>query len=101
MSGRPAGAAYGALLLACLPVGKAVVFALLHQALFGLHLGMAFAPNHKGMEMPGPAGERWGHLRRQVLTSRYDKRGYVFLGTATTAALVIWLRTWSPGQVLV
>jgi len=26
-------------------------------------------------------------------TSRYDKRGYVFLGTGTTAALVIWLRT--------
>ncbi|GAA3034767.1 acyl-CoA desaturase [Streptomyces olivoverticillatus] len=27
-------------------------------------------PNHKGMEMPDPDGERWGHLRRQVLTSR-------------------------------
>ncbi|MGY3684674.1 hypothetical protein ACVWXU_008297 [Streptomyces sp. TE33382] len=25
--------------------------------------------------------------------TRYDKRGYVFLGTATAAALVIWLRT--------
>lgn len=49
-------AGYGVLLLACLPVGKAVVFALLHQALFGLHLGMAFAPNHKGMDMPDPAG---------------------------------------------
>ncbi|GAA1728906.1 fatty acid desaturase family protein [Streptomyces yatensis] len=70
-------AGYGALLLTCLPVGKAVVFALLHQALFGLHLGMAFAPNHKGMEMPDPAGERWGHLRRQVLTSRNVRGGPV------------------------
>ncbi|AEM84195.1 fatty acid desaturase family protein [Streptomyces violaceusniger] len=70
-------AGYGALLLTCLPVGKAVVFGLLHQALFGLHLGMAFAPNHKGMEMPGPAGERWGHLRRQVLTSRNVRGGPV------------------------
>ena len=70
-------AGYGALLLTCLPVGKAVVFALLHQALFGLHLGMAFAPNHKGMDMPDPAGERWGHLRRQVLTSRNVRGGPV------------------------
>ncbi|MFJ2271649.1 transposase [Streptomyces sp. NPDC098085] len=28
-----------------------------------------------------------------VVASRYGKRGYVFLGTATTAALAIWLRT--------
>ncbi|WP_030830446.1 fatty acid desaturase family protein [Streptomyces hygroscopicus] len=70
-------AGYAALLLTCLPVGKAVAFALLHQALFGLHLGMAFAPNHKGMDMPDPAGERWGHLRRQVLTSRNVRGGPV------------------------
>ncbi|MEU8824985.1 acyl-CoA desaturase [Streptomyces sp. NPDC048636] len=68
---------YGILLLTCLPVGKAMVFALLHHALFGLHLGMAFAPNHKGMEMPDPTGERWGHLRRQVLTSRNVRGGAV------------------------
>ncbi|WP_431773997.1 fatty acid desaturase family protein [Streptomyces cucumeris] len=68
---------YGVLLLSCLPVGKALAFALLHQALFGLHLGMAFAPNHKGMEMPDAAGERWGHLRRQVLTSRNVRGGAV------------------------
>ncbi|WP_374215379.1 IS5 family transposase [Streptomyces sp. NEAU-Y11] len=29
----------------------------------------------------------------RAVATRYDKRGYVFLGTATTAALVIWLRT--------
>ncbi|MET9478089.1 fatty acid desaturase family protein [Streptomyces sp. NPDC002917] len=74
---------YATLLLTVMSPGKAVVFALVHHALFGLHLGMAFAPNHKGMEMPDPDGDRWGHLQRQVLTSR-NVRGAVltdwFLG---------------------
>jgi fatty acid desaturase len=61
---------YAALLLTAMSPVKALAFAALHQALFGLHLDMAFAPNHKGMEMPDPDGERWGHLHRQVLTSR-------------------------------
>ncbi|MEU1773909.1 acyl-CoA desaturase [Streptomyces sp. NPDC012842] len=63
-------ALYATLLLTVMSPGKALVFALVHHALFGLHLGMAFAPNHKGMEMPDPDGDRWGHLQRQVLTSR-------------------------------
>lgn len=74
---------YVALLLSSMSLGKALVFGLLHHALFGLHLGMVFAPNHKGMEMPDPNGERWGHLRRQVLTSRNVRGGPVtdwFLG---------------------
>ncbi|WP_435881800.1 IS5 family transposase [Streptomyces parvus] len=29
----------------------------------------------------------------RAVATRYDKRGYVFLGTATAAAIVIWLRT--------
>ncbi|MGM9337641.1 IS5 family transposase [Streptomyces murinus] len=29
----------------------------------------------------------------RAVATRYDKRGYVFLGTATAAALAIWLRT--------
>ncbi len=70
-------AGYATLLLCAMSPGKAVVFALLHHALFGLHLGMVFAPNHKGMEMPDPDGERWGHLRRQVLTSRNVRGGPV------------------------
>ncbi len=49
--------------------GKAIAFAALHHALFGLHLGSVFAPNHKGMEMPG-ADTHWGHLEKQVRTSR-------------------------------
>lgn len=28
----------------------------------------------------------------RAVATRYDKRGYVFLGTATAAALAIWLR---------
>ncbi|MDX3849972.1 acyl-CoA desaturase [Streptomyces sp. AK02-01A] len=67
---------YVTLLLTTLTVGQAIVFALLHQMLLGLHLGMAFAPNHKGMEMPDPENSQgWGHLRRQVLTSRNIRGG--------------------------
>ncbi|WP_420341189.1 IS5 family transposase [Streptomyces werraensis] len=29
----------------------------------------------------------------RAVATRYDKRGYIFLGTATTAALLIWLRS--------
>ncbi|WP_430377525.1 fatty acid desaturase family protein [Streptomyces sp. B1-3] len=75
--------AYATLLLTVMSPGKALAFAAIHQALFGLHLGMSFAPNHKGMEMPDPDGESWGHLRRQVLTSRNIRGGAVtdwFLG---------------------
>jgi fatty acid desaturase len=68
---------YVALLAVAMSPGKAVAFALLHHALFGLHLGSVFAPNHKGMEMPDPDGERWGHLRRQVVTSRNVRRGWL------------------------
>lgn len=75
---------YLTLLLTTLTLGQAVVFALIHQMLLGLHLGMAFAPNHKGMEMPDPeSSENWGHLRRQVLTSRNIRGGALtdwFLG---------------------
>ncbi|MCX4821107.1 acyl-CoA desaturase [Streptomyces sp. NBC_01142] len=77
-------AAYATLLLTTMPPAHALVFALIHQMLLGLHLGMAFAPNHKGMEMPDEESEeRWGHLRRQVLTSRNIRGGLVtdwFLG---------------------
>jgi fatty acid desaturase len=57
-----------AVLLVLSPV-KAVVFIVVHQALFGLYLGCSFAPNHKGMPVLA-AGDRTDFLRRQVLTSR-------------------------------
>ncbi|WP_255946088.1 fatty acid desaturase family protein [Streptomyces odontomachi] len=66
---------YTTLLFTAMPPGRALLFLALHQALFGLHLGLAFAPNHKGMAMPDPGGEGWGHLRRQVLTSRNIRGG--------------------------
>ncbi|MGW8972271.1 transposase [Streptomyces platensis] len=39
--------------------------------------------------------ERAINRRKQsrAVATRYDKRGYVYLGTATAAALVIWLQT--------
>ncbi|SPT50322.1 fatty acid desaturase family protein [Actinomadura madurae] len=67
---------YLALALSLLPVEKAVALMVVQHALFGLHLGAVFAPNHKGMAMPEP-GQRWGHLRRQVLTSRNVRGGPV------------------------
>lgn len=78
-------AGYAALLLTLLSPLQALAFALVHQMLLGVHLGMAFAPNHKGMEMPDshPDGDTWGHLRRQVLTSRNIRGGALtdwFLG---------------------
>jgi fatty acid desaturase len=65
----------GGLLLVMSP-GKALAFAAIHHALFGLHLGSVFAPNHKGMEMP-EEDSRWGHLEKQVLTSRNVDGGLV------------------------
>ncbi len=62
-------AAYFGLVLAALPLGKAVAFLAVHQALLGVYLGCVFAPNHKGMLMVTPE-MRLDFLRRQVLTSR-------------------------------
>ncbi|MFE3187741.1 fatty acid desaturase family protein [Nocardia sp. NPDC059240] len=66
--------AYAAALLVVLPVDKALAFAAVHQALFGLYMGCIFAPNHKGM--PTLTGDdRPDYLRRQVLTSRNVRGG--------------------------
>ncbi|MEU4195724.1 acyl-CoA desaturase [Kribbella sp. NPDC026611] len=71
-------AVYFAALFLILTPGQAIVFALVHHMVFGLHLGSVFAPNHKGMEMPDPeAANSWGHLEKQVLTSRNVNGGLV------------------------
>lgn len=62
-------AGYLAFVLAVMPPWQALAFIAVHQALFGLYLGIVFAPNHKGMPMP-PPGVSWGHCQQQVLTSR-------------------------------
>jgi fatty acid desaturase len=57
-----------ALVLVLSPL-QAVAFIVVQQGLFGLYLGCAFAPNHKGMPTLTDADEL-DFLRRQVLTSR-------------------------------
>ncbi|MFF0268850.1 fatty acid desaturase family protein [Kribbella sp. NPDC004536] len=71
---------YVAALYVLLPAGKATAFLGLQLAIFGVCLGAAFAPNHKGMPIV-PAGMKLDFLRRQVLTSR-NIRGGVFTDLA-------------------
>ncbi|WP_249998306.1 acyl-CoA desaturase [Actinoplanes sp. M2I2] len=65
-------AGYLAALFLVLTPGQALAFLVVHQALFGVYLGLTFAPNHKGM--PHPTGNE-DYLRKQVLTSRNVRGG--------------------------
>ena len=67
-------AGYLSALLIILSTLQAIAFLLVHQALFGVYLGMTFAPNHKGM--PHPTGDE-DYLRKQVLTSRNVRGGWL------------------------
>jgi fatty acid desaturase len=67
---------YLAIVFLVLPPVKAVVFILVQQGLFGLYLGISFAPNHKGMPILD-AADQSDFLRRQVLTSRNVKGGWL------------------------
>jgi fatty acid desaturase len=69
-------AGYLSVVFLVLPPVKAVVFIAVQQALFGLYLGMSFAPNHKGMPILD-AGDQTDFLRRQVLTSRNVRGGWL------------------------
>ncbi|MEX0617212.1 MAG: acyl-CoA desaturase [Candidatus Woykebacteria bacterium] len=60
---------YVVLVLYALGPGQAVAFIVVHQALFGLYLGLVFAPNHKGMPLLD-GDSQLGFLRSQVRTSR-------------------------------
>jgi fatty acid desaturase len=62
-------AGYLTVLLVVLSPLQAVAFVVVHQGLFGLYLGCAFAPNHKGMPTL-TEDDQLDFLRRQVLTSR-------------------------------
>ena len=73
-------AAYLALLVTALTWQQALVFAAVHQALFGIYLGCSFAPNHKGMPVL-EADQAADPLLRQVLTSR-NVRGGIFVDHA-------------------
>jgi fatty acid desaturase len=63
-----------AVLLVLSPV-KALVFLAVHQGVFGLYMGCAFAPNHKGMPILA-ADTEVDYLRRQVITSRNVRGGW-------------------------
>ena len=65
--------AYLTALIVVLSPLQALAFLVVHQALFGVYLGMTFAPNHKGM--PHPTGDE-DFLRKQVLTSRNVTGGW-------------------------
>ena len=65
-------AVYFGLLFFLLSAWHAVLFVIVHQALFGLFVGSVFAPNHKGMLMVGE-DDKLGFFRRQVLTARNVK----------------------------
>jgi len=54
--------------------GRALVFVIVHQGLFGTYLGGIIAPNHKGMEaLEGSRGSDF--LLRQLYTSRNIRGG--------------------------
>lgn len=61
--------AYLAVVLWVLSPLRAVAFVAVQQGLFGLYLGCAFAPNHKGMPIYS-SGREPGFIRRQVTTAR-------------------------------
>ena len=68
-------ASYLTILFLVLPPLKAIVFVVVQQGLFGMYMGAAFAPNHKGMPVL-TADDKTDFLRRQVLTSRNVRGGW-------------------------
>ena len=67
-------AAYVGLLALTLTWLQAIVFVVVHQVVFGVYLGMSFAPGHKGMPVLD-AEQAADPLLRQVLTSRNVRGG--------------------------
>ena len=65
---------YGAAVFSVLTPLQGIVFVLVHQGVWGLMMGLVFAPNHKGMPIV-PAGTELDHLRKQVLTARNVRGG--------------------------
>ena len=54
---------------------NALLFIVVHQVLFGLHMGSVFAPNHKGMPILGK-DNKMDYLRQQVITARNIKPNF-------------------------
>lgn len=62
-------AGFGTLVFLVLSPGIAAVFLVVQLGLFGVYMGMVFAPNHKGMPIV-PSDAKLDFLTRQVLMSR-------------------------------
>ncbi|HET9920733.1 MAG TPA: fatty acid desaturase [Ktedonobacteraceae bacterium] len=60
---------YFGLLFSCLTVWQALLFFVIHRALFGLYLGSVAAPNHKGM-LVSDKDTPLDFLHQQILSSR-------------------------------
>ncbi len=60
---------YFGLVFSQLNLWQGIIFILVHQAFFGLYLGMTFAPNHKGMPILEKESQM-DFLQRQVITAR-------------------------------
>lgn len=73
-------AGFVALVFLVLSPGIAVVFLAVQLGLFGVYMGMVFAPNHKGMPLV-PKDAKLDFLTRQVLMSR-NVRGSRLLDVA-------------------
>lgn len=71
---------YPILVFLVLSPGVAVAFLAVQLGVFGVYMGVSFAPNHKGMPIV-PRDVSLDFLRRQVLMSR-DVRGNRLLDTA-------------------
>jgi len=63
---------YFGLLFYCLSVWQAILFFVVHRALFGLYVGSVAAPNHKGM-LVSDKDSPLDFLHQQVLSSRNVK----------------------------
>jgi fatty acid desaturase len=70
------GAGYLTAVLLVLSWPRALAFMAIQQGLFGLYLGCAFAPNHKGMPVLSEE-DSLDFLRQQVLTSRNVRGGWL------------------------
>jgi len=68
------GAFYLTAVFTVLTPAQGLVFVAVNQGLFGLYMGLSFAPNHKGMQI-FEKGEEPDFLRKQVLTSRNVQGG--------------------------
>ena len=66
---------YLGLLFYLLEPWNALLFIVVHQLLFGLHMGSVFAPNHKGMPVLGKDNQM-DYLRQQVITARNIKSNF-------------------------